>query len=366
MIPAPVNVSMSGRDSRAWVEVDLAAVTENARTVARIAGARLLPVVKANAYGLGAVAVSTALEGLDPWGFGVATLEEGGELRAAGIRRPILVLMPARPDLFDFYAEHRLTPALGDPVALRAWVQRAIGAFHLELDTGMGRTGLRWDEVDACAGDLASPLLEGAFTQFHSAELTDGSAERQLDRFHAAIGQMPRRPLLLHTANSAAALRDRRFACDMVRPGVFLYGGSPGGTLAEGRPVMSLRARVVSVRAVRAGESVSYNASWTAPTDTAVATIGIGYADGVPRVLGTVGKAYALLSGARCPYVGLVTMDLTMIETGRTPVAVGDVATLIGVAGDERVTLEQLAGWGGVLQRGFLTGLGNRLPRVYA
>lgn len=357
---------MSGRDSRAWVEVDLAAVTDNARTVARIAGVRLLPVVKANAYGLGAVAVSTRLEALDPWGFGVATLEEGAELRGAGIRRPILVLMPARPDLFPFYAEHQLTPALGDAVALRAWVERGIGPFHLEIDTGMGRTGLRWDEVSACAGVLASPLLEGAFTQFHSSELTDGSAERQLERFHTAIAHLPRRPTLLHTANSAAALRDRQFACDMVRPGVFLYGGSPGGGLAEGRPVMALRARVVGVRAVRAGENVSYNASWTAARDTVVATLSIGYADGLLRLLGTVGRAYALLNGGRCPYVGLVTMDLTMIETGTTPVAVGDVATLVGVAGSDRVSLEQFAGWGGVLQREFLTGLGSRLPRVYS
>jgi alanine racemase len=357
---------MSGRDSRAWVEVDLAAVTNNARAVARIAGARLLPVVKANAYGLGAVAVSTALEALDPWGFGVATLEEGAELRGAGIRRPILVLLPARPDLFDFYAEHRLTPALGDAAALRAWVERGLGPFHLEIDTGMGRTGMRWDEVEAHATLLTSPLLEGAFTQFHSSEQADGSAERQLERFHAAIARLPRRPGLLHTANSAAALRDRRFACDLVRPGVFLYGGSPGGGLAAGEAVVALRARVVSVRAVRAGESVSYNASWTAARDTVVATLSIGYADGLPRLLGTTGGAYALLNGSRCPYVGLVTMDLTMIETGLTPVAVGDVATLIGVAGHERVTLDQLAQWGGVLQREVLTGFGSRLPRVYA
>jgi alanine racemase len=249
---------------------------------------------------------------------------------------------------------------------LRTWIGRGLGPFHLEIDTGMGRTGLRWDEVDACAALLTSPLVEGAFTQFHSSEQPDGSAERQLERFHNAIARLPRRPGLLHTANSAAALRDRRFACDMVRPGVFLYGGSPGGGLAEGQAVVALRARVVSVRAVRAGESVSYNASWTAGRDTVVATLSIGYADGLPRLLGAGGQAYALLNGARCPYVGLVTMDLTMIEAGATPVAVGDVATLIGVGGSERVTLEQLAQWGGVLQREFLTGLGSRLPRVYA
>src|SRR5687767_5700313 len=128
---------MSGRDSRAWVEVDLAAITDNARAVARIAGTRLLPAVKANAYGLGAVAVSKALESLDPWGYVVATVEEGAELRSAGIERPIVVLMPARADMFGAYAEQRLTPAICDAPALRSWVSRGIGAFHLEIDTGM-------------------------------------------------------------------------------------------------------------------------------------------------------------------------------------------------------------------------------------
>jgi alanine racemase len=363
---------MSGRDSRAWVEVDLAAVTDNARTVARIAGTRLLPVVKANAYGLGAVAVSAALEAVEPWGFGVATLEEGAELRAAGIRRPILVLMPARPDLFPYYAEQRLTPAIGDAAALRAWVNRASGAapFHLEIDTGMGRTGVRWDEVQAVGEALASPLLEGAFTQFHSAERADDSAERQLERFHAAVARLPRRPPLLHVANSAAALRDPRYACDLVRPGVYLYGGAPGGSLTEGKAVASLRARVVSVRAVRAGESVSYNASWTAQRDTTVATLGIGYADGLSRSLASSGEAAALINGAPCRYVGLITMDLTMVETGSNPVRVGDVATLIGTGtgdgGHTAVRLEQFATWAGRLQRELLTGLGARLPRVYA
>ena len=122
----------------------------------------------------------------------------------------------------------------------------------------------------------------------------------------------------------------------------------------------------VAVRAVRTGEHVSYNTSWTAPRDTVVATLSVGYADGVPRSMGTGGQAYALVNGARCAYVGLVTMDLTMIETGPTPVQVGDVATLVGASGSDRVSLEQFAGWGSVLQREFLTGLGHRLPRLYA
>ncbi|HEX9611384.1 MAG TPA: alanine racemase [Gemmatimonadales bacterium] len=353
---------MSGHMSRAWVEVSLAAIVENAREVARAAGTRLLPIVKANAYGTGAVAVSGALEALDPWGYGVATVEEGAALRAAGITRPVLVLMPARPDLFDAYRAERLTPVLSDDAAIREW---SGGSFHLEIDTGMGRTGVRWDEVDRLAGALESPAFEGCFTQFHSAERTDGSAEAQLERFLAAVRRLPRRPPLLHVANSAAALRGRAFAFDAVRPGVYLYGGSPGDGLGAGRPVVSLRARVVSVRRVRRGESVSYNASWTAPRDTTIATLGIGYADGLRRSLGSHGPAAVLIHGTRCPIVGLVTMDLTMVETGAAAVQVGDVATLVGTADGQTITLEEFAGWSGVLQRELLTGLGPRLARVY-
>jgi alanine racemase len=356
---------MSGRTSRAWVEVNLAAIVDNARTVARVAGTRLLPIVKANAYGTGAVAVSGALEALEPWGYGVATLEEGTELREAGISRPVLVLMPARPDLFDTYRALRLTPALSDATVIREWTAKA-GTFHLEIDTGMGRTGVRWDEVDRLADLLDAPALEGCFTQLHSAERRDGSAEEQLDRFRTALSRLPRRPPLVHVANSAAAFRGREFAFDAVRPGVYLYGGSPGAGMAEGAPVVSLRARVVSVRRVRRGESVSYNASWTAPKDTTIATLGIGYADGLRRSLSANGRAAVLLNGARCPLVGLVTMDLTMVETGTTPVSVGDVATLVGDApGGGRITLEEFAAWSGALQREFLTGLGPRLARVY-
>jgi len=361
---------MSGRATRAWVEVNLAAVVENAHTVARIAGVRLLPIVKANAYGTGAVAVSNALEAVDPWGYGVATTDEGAELRAAGIARPILVFMPAHSDLFGAYDAARLTPALGDAESIAAWLDSSRragerGPFHVEIDTGMGRTGVRWDDVDSLAGLLDTPLLEGCFTQFHSSDRRDGSAEQQLERFLAALGQLPRRPPLVHVANSAAALRDPKFAFDAVRPGVYLYGGSPGQGLPEGRPVVSVRARVVSVRRVRTGDSVSYNAAWTAPRDTTIATIGIGYADGLSRRLGTDGRAMVLVAGRRCPIVGLVTMDLTMVETGAAGVCVGDTATLVGAADGDRITLEEFAGWSGQLQREFLTGLGARLPRIY-
>jgi len=365
IIPALVSVSASGRDQRAWVEVDLAAVIENARTVARVSGTRLLPVVKANAYGVGAVAVSTALEALDPWGYGVATVAEGTELRAAGITRPVIVFMPVQPPLFAEFERWRLTPVLGDAAAIAAWTARGGPAFHLEIDTGMGRSGVRWDEIDTVRAVADTPALAGCYTQFHSADRRDGTSEQQLERFERALARLPRRPAVVHVANSAAALSDRRFAFDVVRPGVFLYGGSPGPGFPEPRPVVSVRARVLAVRSIDAGDSVSYHGLWRAARRTTVATLGIGYADGLRRTLGLSGRGAVLIRGRRCPIIGAVTMDLTMVETGDHSVAVGDVATLIGADGDGRITLEELSDWSQELQRAVLTSLGPRLPRVY-
>ncbi len=361
-----MNRSVRGRESRAWVEVNLSAIVENARTVARLAGARLLPVVKANGYGLGAVAVAKALEQLDPWGYGVATLDEGAELRAAGIARPVVVLMPTPPALFDELKVFRLTPALGDAVAIREWTSGGDGRpFHLEIDTGMGRSGVRWDEIAQLRDAANTPALEGCFTQFHSAERRDGTADEQLARFQRAVAGLARRPPLLHVANSAAALADRRFALDVIRPGVFLYGGAPAAGFPEPQPVVSIRARVVSVRRLAAGESVSYNALWRAPRATMVATLAVGYADGVRRAWAGSGRASVLLGGTRCPVIGAGMMDLTMVDAGDHPVRVEDVATLLGAADGGQITLDEFCDWSGDLQRAVLTSLGPRLPRVY-
>ncbi len=345
------------------MEVDVEALVDNARTVAKIAGTRLLPVVKANAYGVGAVLVSKALEQLDPWGYGVATIEEGAELRAAGITRPILVFMPARAQLFDAYDRHELTPALGDAGSILEWTTRGERPFHIEIDTGMGRAGVRWDEVDELGAAVDTPSLEGCYTHFHSAERHDGSAERQLERFLGAVERLPRRPALLHVANSAAAVRGKQFAFDLVRPGIFLYGGSPADDLPQPRPVVSVRARVLSVRRMRKGDTASYNGSWTAERDTVLATLRCGYADGVRRTVAK-GGATVLLRGQRCPIVGLVQMDMALVETGTLEVQVGDIATIVGADAKQRITLKEMADWSGEVQHEFLTGLGSRLPRV--
>lgn len=357
-----MSVSTSGE---AWVEVDVEALVDNARTIAKIAGTRLLPVVKANAYGVGAALVCKALESLDPWGYGVATIEEGAELRAIGIERPILVFSPARSSRFEDYDRHHLTPALGDAGSILEWTARGERPFHIEIDTGMGRSGVRWDEVDELGEAVDTPSLEGCYTHFHSAERRDGSVERQLEQFREALGRLPRRPRLVHVANSAAALRGKEFAFDLVRPGIFLYGGSPADDLPQPKPVVSVRARVVSMRRLRSGESVSYNASWVASRDTMIATLRCGYADGLRRTLATTGgEACVLVRGQRRPIVGFVQMDMALVETGTLEVQVGDIATIVGEDAKQRITLKEFSEWSGELPHEFLTGLGPRLPRI--
>jgi alanine racemase len=229
--------------------------------------------------------------------------------------------------------------------------------FHLEIDTGMGRAGIRWDD-ERVAG-LRSPHLEGVFTHLHSADASPESVEQQWTRFRAALARLPTRPKLVHAANSAGAWRLQQ-KLDLVRPGIFLYGGRLAPDLPEPRPVATVRARVVSLREIPAGESVSYGAAWRAARDTMVATLGIGYGDGIRRSVQNRGQV--LLGDRRCPVIGRVTMDMVMVEAAAR---VGDVATLIGGDGDQSITLDEFASWAGTISYEVLTGLGQRLPRVY-
>jgi alanine racemase len=350
--------SIPAEAERAWADVHLGALVANARTVAAASGARLLPMVKANAYGVGVLPVVRALEPLGPWGFGVATLEEGAQLRAAGVTRPLVVFTPLQPSLIPLYHRHDLRPAIGDRNALAAWLGQGDRPFHLEIDTGMARAGFRPDEVAASRSLLeASQGWEGAFTHFHSADCEPDSVAHQWAIFQQVLGTLPRRPSLVHAANSAAALRGTAFAADLVRPGIFLYGGDVPGVTAE--PVVRLQARVVALRTLRAGESVSYGATWVAPADTRVATLSIGYADGVLRSLSGVGAVE--INGEVAPLLGRVTMDFIMVAV-QERCALGDVATIIGGL----VSLDDQARRAGTISYELLTAMGPRIARRYA
>ncbi len=355
-------MTFSPETIRAWVDVDLAALLANARTVSAVSGSRLLPMVKANGYGLGAVEVARALEALQPWGYGVASTDEGATLREAGIAGPILILAPLVPQAIESYLALDLRPSLGDLTALEAWVARTNRPFHLEIDTGMSRAGIRWDDRDAIA--RAGTLLggaagwEAAFTHFIAAESDAATTQQQWDRFQDVLRALPRRPTLIHAANSAAALHGRAFAGDLVRPGIFLYGGAAYGP--EPQPVAALRARVVAVRTIAAGDTVGYNATWRARQATQVATLSLGYADGFPRS-GTTQNREVELNGRVAPLLGRVTMDMCMVGVEHGA-AVGDIATIFGGL----VSLDRQAECAGTISYELLTRLGPRLSRRYA
>ncbi len=354
--------------ARAWVDVDLGALVANARTLAQACGTRLMPMVKANGYGLGAAQVARALEPVDPWGFGVATVEEGLAVRASGVSRPVLVVSPLTPDALGPVLEHGFRPTIGDPAMLGSWIARSNGPFHLEIDTGMARAGIRWD--DEAALREAARLLdsasgwEGIFTHFHSADSDPASVSEQWRRFQSVVSALPRRPALVHAANSAAALQGHDYAGDLARPGIFLYGGKAGDAAPAPRPVASLRVQVVAVRRVAAGESVSYGATWRAPRTTTIATLGVGYADGLPRAAERKDESrprQVELRGRAVPLVGRVTMDMCMVAVDDGQVAVGDVATIFGGL----VSLDEQARAAGTISYELLTALGNRVPRCY-
>lgn len=361
-------MTFPSQTARAWVDVDLGALVANARALANACGTRLMPMVKANGYGLGAAQVARALDEVDPWGFGVATVEEGVALRAAGVSRPILVASPLTAESVEPALENEFRPAIGDPLMLQAWIARSTGPFHLEIDTGMGRAGICWDD-DAAIRETARLLgsaagWEGVFTHFHSADSDPGSVATQWRRFQAVLAALPRRPALVHAANSAAALCGREYAADLARPGIFLYGGRAGDSAPAPRPVAALRTRVLAVRRVAAGESVSYGATWRASRPTTVATLGIGYADGLPRAVErTAGSRSRQIEvgGRAVPLIGRVTMDMCMVAVDDGRVSVGDVATVFG----GMVSLDEQARATGTISYELLTALGSRLPRRY-
>jgi alanine racemase len=364
-----LNTPFAPETARAWVDVNLAALAANAHRVAAISGSRLLPMVKANGYGLGAIEVARALEPLDPWGFGIATVEEGRALREVGIGRPLLVVSPLLAADMERYLDHDLRPSIGDPTALAAWVARTDRPFHIEVDTGMSRGGVRWNDVAAferLRGMLAAADgWEGIYTHFHSADADPPSVVVQWDRFQAVLATLPRRPSLVHAANSAAALMGSAYAADLVRPGIFLYGGRAGSV--EPQPVASLRTRVVAVRTVEEGGAVSYGATWHATRPTTIATLALGYADGFPRATREEHGDKPLpprvveVGGRVATVVGRVTMDLTMVAI-EGPVGIGDVATVYGGS----VSLDRQALAAGTISYELLTALGPRLPRRYS
>jgi alanine racemase len=348
-------------DQGPWVEVDLGALQRNARDYASRVGVRLMPMVKADGYGLGAVAVARALEPLGPWGFGVVALAEARALRAAGVTRPIVAFWPFAPADLDDCLALGVRPAIADPEGLACWLAAGDHPFHLSIDTGMGRAGLRWHEAGAL--ERVRALLaravgyEGAFTHFHSADESAEATELQWTRLHACLAALGGAPPLVHAANSAAGQWGGRYGGNLARPGIFLYGGRAGALVPE--PVARLAARVATVRPIRAGDTVSYGATFRADADGEVVTLAVGYADGLPRSLGNRGRV--ALAGQWFPIAGRVTMDMTMVVTPAGTTRVGERAVLFG----PELPIDEQAGAAGTIAYELLTALGPRVSRLY-
>lgn len=365
----------------ARAEIDLDAVAHNVGVLrAAVAPADVWAVVKANAYGHGAVPVARAALDGGATGLCVALVQEGIELRRGGVDAPVLVLTEQPPDTIPELVAHRLTPTVysteyADALAAHASSELAV---HVKVDTGMQRAGADPADVTGLVAhvrNLAPRLaLAGLFTHLACADEPDRSANDEqldlLDRSLAALGASA--PALVHAANSAAALALPRARRSFVRCGIAVYGISPGAGvdhLTGGlRPALQLVARVSHVKRVAAGSHVSYGWRHRFDHATTVATVPIGYADGVPRRLGTLPDrpgADVLIGGRRCPIVGVVTMDQLVVDVGDAPVAVGDAVVLIGAQGGERIRAEDWAERLGTIGYEIVCGIGARVPRVF-
>ncbi len=364
-------------DSRpAWVEIDLEALDANLVAVReRVAPAGVLAVIKADAYGHGSREVGRALEraGVD-W-LGVALIEEGVELRRAGVRTPVLVLESGRADHLDLYRRHALTPTLSSLDALVRWIERAAAQpvplpFHLKIDTGMTRLGLSLGETDEALARLRPQhglQLAGLLSHFAEADEPESAAnDVQAARFAEVLARLTAAEadrVLVHMANSAAALHRPSSRHALVRSGLALFGHDPAGRVDGLEPVMSVVARVAQLRRVAAGTRVGYGGRWTAPRESEIAVLPVGYADGYPWRLGSRGEV--LFAGRRAPVVGSVTMDMTLVDVTGLGVAVGEEALLLGRSGDDRIGVDELAERAGTLSYEVLCRLGLRLQRRY-
>ena len=362
---------------RAWVEVDLDALRSNFGSFAERLppGCGILPMVKADAYGIGLGRAVRTLTPLGPWGFGVATSDEGTAVRSLGWAGPIIVFSPTLPSDVRELLDRRLEPVISgcDMLAACGLAARAAGGslpFHLEIDTGMGRFGLNWRHAERRAGEVAELLsfgglrLRGTLTHFDSADTSPEQTLAQWTRFRSALEALRGAGIdtgVVHAANSAASLRYEEFSADLVRPGIRLYGG--GKWEPRGRPVVAVRSRILDVREVEAGATVSYGATWSSPGSGRLATIGIGYGDGLRRELSNRGRV--LIHGRPAPIRGVVCMDSTVVDVSdRDDVSPGDVATVLGPDGGTEIELDEIADLCDTIDYEILTGWSRRLPRI--
>ncbi len=364
-----------------YATVNLAALAHNLSRIKRYLshGCEVMAIVKANAYGHGAIETAQSLARQGIGQFAVASLDEGIALRQAGLAASIVVLGALFEEQVPDLIAHRLTPVVSDgrilpTLAKAAHSHQTPYPIHLKVETGMGRLGFSPEELLTV---LDNPLLhsslrvEGLMTHLADADGTDSSfTERQLGSFNTLLEQIRRHGLtvpMVHAANSAAIVRFPAAHFSLVRPGIMLYGyHTLPATIPDPdlRPILSLRTTVAQLRTIPKGCSVSYNGTFVAKRQSRIAVLPIGYADGYSRQLSHRGSV--LIQGRRVPIVGLVCMDMIMVDvTDIAPVQVGERVTLIGQQGEESIWADEVAGWIGTIPYEVLCGIGPRVPRIY-
>lgn len=365
-------------------EIDLDALRFNLNQLRALTGgkAEVLAVVKANAYGHGAPEIARELESAGARVFGVATTEEGIELRLSGITSPILVLGGTYPQEIGRLLANRLTPVIYDLEIARAFQDRATKegkrlSVHVKIDTGMNRLGISWRQWASALKVLESLKnlkVEGLLSHFSVAE-GEGSDDQaftgeQLARFTKCLDQAKQREVqasFIHLANSAAATLRETARFNLVRSGLMLYGCHPAPNLRRLislKPVLRWKTAILSLKQVPAGDTVSYGRTYQCCKESWIAILPVGYADGYNRRLSNRGEV--IIRGKRAKVLGIVCMDLTMVDVSEIPgVQVGDEVVLIGRQGPEEITAAEMAGWIESIPYEVLCSIGKRVPRVY-
>lgn len=363
-----------------FCEIDSGALLWNFSKAREKAGrARVLAVVKADAYGHGACAVARELEKAGCDAFGTATLEEAIALRRAGVGGAIFVLAGAYPEQIVEMLEHRLTPVVHDLETLERLEKLARErdrqlAFHLKIDTGMGRLGFLPRLIETWlprVAGLERLRLEGVLSHFsHADDVVQDYTRGQLELFREVLRRLERagvRPRWVHLANSAAVITLPEAHFTMVRPGLMLYGIHPAPEMrprVELRPVLSWKTRILQLKEVPPETSISYGRTFVTRRRSRIATLPVGYADGYSRLLSNRGQV--LVRGRRAPVVGAVCMDLTMVDVTDIPDAgTGDEVVLIGRQGEETISAEEVASWAHTIPYEVLTSISARVPRVF-
>ncbi len=365
----------------AWTEIDLGAITRNVRALKALTppSTRFMAVVKADGYGHGALRIAEAALAGGADRLGVATLEEAVALREAGVTAPLQILAEVPAEGAPFVVRHGIiaTVASGEAaVALSraAMLAQAQAVCHLKIDTGMNRIGVRAEDAAALGrrlSDLPGLVFEGAFTHFATADVPgDWEFDRQVARLTSAIDAMRTegvRPAIVHAANSAATILHPHTHLDMVRCGIAIYGLPPSeATISKMplEPAMSVKARVSFVKQIGLGDGVSYGLTWHADGPSTIATLPLGYADGVHRVLSNTMSV--LIGGSRCPQVGRICMDQLMVRVpAGVAVSSGDEAVLVGAQGAGSITMDEVAGLAGTINYEMACGFALRMERIY-